>query len=151
MPEIDKGRLGAFGGSQGGGFTLACAALAPEIKRALPNSPFLCDYLRVWEMGLKNSACDEIQDYFRVFDPHHEREEEIFTTLGYIDVQFLAPRIRAEVLMFTGLMDSTSPPSSQFAAYNKIPSPKNVKLYPDFGHGGFPDTEDLRFEFITGL
>ncbi|MDR2052765.1 MAG: acetylxylan esterase, partial [Treponema sp.] len=152
MPEIDKNRLGAFGGSQGGGLTLACAALAPEIKRAAPRSTFLCDYRRVWEMDLAGGqAYKELKDYFRWFDPRHEREEEIFTTLGYIDVQFLAPRIRGEVLMFTGLMDTTCPPSSQFAAYNKISSPKSVKLYPDFGHEGFPDSEDLTFEFMTGL
>jgi cephalosporin-C deacetylase len=149
MPDIDKNRLGAFGGSQGGGLTLACAALAPEIKRAAPYSPFLCDYRRVWEMDLAVAAYQELKDYFRRFDPRHEREEEIFTTLGYIDVQFLASRIRGEVLMFTGLMDTICPPSSQFAAYNKINSPKSVKFYPDFGHEGFPDSEDLTFKFMT--
>jgi cephalosporin-C deacetylase len=151
MPEIDKTRLGAFGGSQGGGLTLACAALAPEIKRAAPRVPFLCDYRRVWEMDLAVAAYQELKDYFRRFDPRHEREEGIFTKLGYIDVQFLAPRIKAEVLMFTGLMDTVCPPSSQFAAYNKISSPKDVKLYPDFGHEDLPGSADLTFEFMMGL
>jgi cephalosporin-C deacetylase len=151
MPEIDKTRLGAFGGSQGGGLTLACAALAPEIKRAAPRVPFLCDYRRVWEMDLAVAAYQELKDYFRRFDPRHDREEEIFTKLGYVDVQFLVPRIKGEVLMFTGLMDTVCPPSSQFAAYNKISSPKNIKLYPDFGHEDLPDSADLTFEFMTGL
>jgi cephalosporin-C deacetylase len=152
MPGIDKNRLGAFGGSQGGALTLACAALAPEIKRLAPRSAFLCDYRRVWEMDLGGGqAYMELNNYFRRFDPRHEREEEIFTTLGYIDVQFLAPRIKGEVLMFTGLMDTVCPPSSQFAAYNKINSPKSVKFYPDFGHEFFPDSEDLTFEFMMGL
>src|SRR5208282_4411526 len=34
FPEVDPGRVAAFGGSQGGGLTLACAALEPRIKRA---------------------------------------------------------------------------------------------------------------------
>ena len=32
MPEVDENRVGAMGGSQGGGLTLACAALEPRIK-----------------------------------------------------------------------------------------------------------------------
>ena len=34
MPEVDAGRVGATGGSQGGALTLACAALEPRIKLA---------------------------------------------------------------------------------------------------------------------
>src|SRR5262249_19187877 len=50
MPEVDADRVGATGASQGGGLTLACAALEPRIKRAAPVYPFLCDYQRVWEL-----------------------------------------------------------------------------------------------------
>jgi cephalosporin-C deacetylase len=149
--EIDGNRMGAFGGSQGGGLTVACAALYPALKKAAPSVPFLCDYRRVWEMDLAKGAYQELQDYFRRFDPRHEREEEIFSTLGYIDLQFLAGRIKAEVLMFTGLMDTICPPSTQFAMYNKITSKKNVVIYPDFGHEGLPDSEDLAFQFLTSL
>jgi cephalosporin-C deacetylase len=151
LPEIDADRLGALGGSQGGGLTLACAGLSPEIKRAAPCYPFLCDYLRVWEMDLAKDAYQEIKDHFRMFDPRHEREAEVFTKLGYIDAQFLAPRIKGEVLMFTGLMDTICPPSSQFAAYNKITSRKSVTFYPDFGHEGLPDSGDRTFQFMLGL
>ncbi|MDQ3814229.1 MAG: acetylxylan esterase, partial [Armatimonadota bacterium] len=116
MPEVDAARVGATGGSQGGGLTLACAALEPRIKRAAPIFPFLCDYLRVWEMDLDVAAYDELRTYFRSFDPRHERQTEVFTRLGYIDNQHLAHRIRAEVLMAVGLMDTVCPPSTQFAA-----------------------------------
>ncbi|MDR2619445.1 MAG: acetylxylan esterase [Treponema sp.] len=151
LPETDKNRLGAVGGSQGGGLTLACAGLSPEIKRACPSFPFLCDYKRVWELDLAKDAYQELKDHFRHFDPRHEKEDEIFTRLGYVDVQFLAPRIKAEVLMFTGLMDTICPPSSQFAAYNKITSKKNVLFYPDFGHEGLPGAGDKGLEFLLEL
>ena len=150
LPEVDEKRIGAAGGSQGGALTVACAALSP-VKLAAPVYPFLCDYKRVWEMDLAAGAYQEIKDYFRLFDPRHEREEEIFTKLGYIDLQFLAPRISGEVLMFTGLMDTICPPSSQFAMYNKIRSAKNVHFYPDFGHEGLPDSDDLTFRFLSKL
>ena len=149
--EVDPTRVGATGGSQGGGLTLACAALEPRIRRAASVFPFLCDYRRVWEMDLAKDAYDELRTHFRFFDPRHEREDELFTKLGYIDCQHLAPRIKAEVLMFTGLMDTICPPSSQYAAYNKIRSKKSVIIYPDYGHEGLPGLSDTVFEFMRGL
>lgn len=149
--EVDEGRVGAMGGSQGGGLTLACAALEPRIRRAAPVFPFLCDYQRVWEMDLAKDAYAELRTFFRMFDPRHEREQEIFTRLGYVDVQHLAPRIQAEVLMFTGLMDTICPPSTQFAAYNKIRSPKAIRIYPDFEHEGLPGEPDETMNFMLGL
>ncbi|HEX2100093.1 MAG TPA: acetylxylan esterase, partial [Candidatus Synoicihabitans sp.] len=149
--EVDETRVGAMGASQGGALTLACAALEPRIKRAAPVFPFLCDYRRVWNMDLAKDAYEELVYFFRRFDPRHEREEEIFRRLGYIDCQHLAPRIRAEVLMFTGLMDQICPPSSQFAAYNRITSLKQMKLYPDYQHEDLPGSGDLTFEFLRGL
>jgi len=52
--------------------------------------------------------------------------------LGYIDVQFLAPRIRGEV-------------------YNKIIAPKSVVIYPDFGHEGLPGHSEIVFQFLRQL
>lgn len=151
MDEVDAERVGATGGSQGGGLTLACAALEPRIKRAAPVFPFLCDYRRVWEMDLSVAAYEELRTYFRSFDPLHAREDAVFTRLGYIDNQHLAPRIQAEVLMAVGLMDTVCPPSTQFAAYNKITSKKELLLYPDFGHEGLPGVNDHIFQFMAGL
>jgi cephalosporin-C deacetylase len=151
MPEVDENRVGAMGGSQGGALTLACASLEPGIKRLAPVFPFLCDYQRVWEMDLAKNAYEEIRTFFRQFDPLHTREKEIFTTLGYIDIQYLVKRIRGEVLMGTGLMDEVCPPSTQFAAYNKITAPKNMAIYPDFGHEHLPGFADKTMEFMADL
>ena len=131
--------------------TLACAALTPKLNRAAPRCPFLCDYRRVWEMDLDVDAYAELREYFRHSDPQHRREREIFEKLGYIDNQHLAHRIRAEVKMFTGLMDTICPPSSQFAAYNKIPGKKSVELYPDFFHEDYPEQFDISLEFMAGM
>jgi len=151
MPDVDPQRVGAMGGSQGGALTLACVALEPRIRRAAPMFPFLSDYKRVWELDLAKDAYAELREYFRKFDPRHEHEEETFTRLGYIDIQFLCPRIRAEVLMAVGLMDEICPPSTQFAAYNKITSPKSLSVYPDFGHEPLPGHEDRAFQFMRQL
>ena len=150
--EVDADRIGTTGESQGGGLTLATAALIPRIRRAAARYPFLCDYQRAWEMDLAGSAYEELRAYFRRFDPRHEREHEIFTRLGHIDVQHLAPRIEAEVLLIVGLKDMACPPSTQFAAYNKIRSPKQLVLYPDYEHEiRLPGSFDRMYEFLSGL
>ncbi len=151
MPDVDESRVGVIGSSQGGGLALACAALEPRIKRAAPVYPFLCDYKRVWEMGLGDIAYEEVRTYFRQFDPLHAHEDAIFTRLGYIDVQHLAPRIAAETLMTVCLMDQVCPPSTQFAAYNKIVSAKEMIIYPDYAHEALPGQVDRSFTFMAGL
>jgi len=148
--EVDAGRIGCWGQSQGGALALACAALEPRIRRCAPVFPFLCDYRRVWEMDQAKDAYFELSYFFRMFDPRHEREEEVFTKLGYIDCQHLAPRIKAEVLMFTGLMDAICPPSTQFSAFNKVTSNKDVIIYPDYGHELLPGSLDRVFAFLGG-
>ena len=148
MDLVAETRVGAFGWSQGGGLTLACAALEPRIRCLAPVYPFLCDYQRVWEMDLAKQAYDEIQTWFRRFDPLHQREAFVWETLGYIDNQHLASRIKGETLMLTGLADSICPPSTQFAAFNKISAPKEVLIYPEFGHEGLPDGPDHIFRFF---
>jgi len=151
FPEVDGTRIGAMGQSQGGALTLACAALAPYIRKLAPVYPFLCDYQRVWEMDQARDAYEELNYFFRCFDPRHEREGEIFTRLGYIDCQWLAPRIQGTVLMATALMDTICPPSTQFAAYNRIRSPKDVRVYPDFGHETLPGWDDIVWGFFSDL
>lgn len=151
LPEVDASRVGVMGASQGGGLSLACAALEPSIKRVVSMYPFMSDYQRVWEMDLDVDAYAELRDYFRRFDPLHLRQEAVFTRLGYIDIQFLAPRIRGDVLMYTGLMDTVCPPSTQFAAYNRITAPKAVHIWPDYSHEYLPQAADMTFQHMLGL
>ena len=151
LPEVDESRVGVTGWSQGGALTVACAALEPRIRKAAPVYPFLSDYRRVWEMDQARDAYAELRDYFRHFDPQHKREMEIFTMLGYIDIQHLAHRVRADVLWGIGLMDTICPPSSQFAAYNKIFSPREMVIYPDFGHEDLPGMNDQIYQFFLDM
>jgi cephalosporin-C deacetylase len=151
MPEIDADRVGATGASQGGALTVACAALEPRIERAAPIYPFLYDYKQVWEMGQAKDVYQELQEFIRFSDPTHELEDTIFEYIGYIDIQFMASHIQAEVFWGIGLMDTVCPPSSQFAVYNKFLSPKSMTIFPDFGHESLPGHNDQVFQFMLGL
>lgn len=151
LPYVDADRVGVTGGSQGGALSVACAALEPRIKLCAPIYPYLSDYKRVWDMDLDKGAYEGLRYYFRHFDPTHEKEAEIFEKLGYIDLQNMAGRIKAKVLMFTGLVDTTCPPSTQFAIYNKLTCEKDMVLYPDYGHEGLKGSSDLVFSFLSEL
>jgi cephalosporin-C deacetylase len=151
MDDVDERRVGAMGGSQGGGLSVVCAALDPRIQRVACSFPFLSDYQRCWEMDMETLPYNELKDYFRRFDPLHERSAEVFRRLGYIDVQHLARRVKASVLMALTLRDDICPPSTQFAVYNKIASDKQAVLYRDFGHEALPGFRDETFAFMAGL
>jgi cephalosporin-C deacetylase len=151
MPKVDANRVSAIGGSQRGALTIACAALEPQIKRAVPLFPFLSDFMRVWEMDQAKDAYGELQECFRHSDPMHELEATIFEKLGYIDIQILAPRIKTEVLWGISLMDTVCPLSTQFAVYIKIVSPKKMAIYPDFGYEPLPGFQDQAFQFFMEL
>ncbi|MDA3899919.1 MAG: acetylxylan esterase [Spirochaetes bacterium] len=147
---VDRDLVCATGGSQGGGLTLACGALVPQIKRIAPLYPYLSDYRRVWDLDLALDAYEDIKEHFRRFDPMHQHEEQVFTKLGYIDIQNLAPRIEAETLMAIGLMDKICPPSSQYATFNKIRSAKRDIVFPDYAHEQLPCFDDMIFQFFCG-
>ena len=151
LDYVDETRVGCYGGSQGGGLSIACAALVPEVSKCFAVYPYLSDYKRVWEMDLDKDAFEGLRYYFRKFDPMHEREDEIFTKLGYVDIQNFAKRIKADVVMATGLMDTIVPPSTQFAMYNKLTCNKKSLIYPDYAHEGIIDMGDRIFEFMATL
>jgi cephalosporin-C deacetylase len=48
-------------------------------------------------------------------------------------------------------MDTITPPSTCYAAFNKIQSPKRDVVYPDFGHEGLPEFGDFAFEFLSQM
>ena len=151
LDYVDETRVATQGGSQGGALSVACACLVPEIKKCIAVYPYLSDYKRVYDMDLNKGAYEGLKYYFRKFDPLHEREEEIFTKLGYIDIQNFAKRMKAELMMMTGLMDTTCPPSTQFAMYNKVTSKKQVVIYPEYGHEQLLKEPDIVFEFLSDL
>ncbi len=151
FPEVDETRMGAMGGSQGGALSIACSALTGQMKRTVAQYPFLSDFKRAWQMDLGGEAYRELYEYFRRFDPMHQREDAFFERLGYIDIHFLAERIRHSVLMGIGLTDIVCPPSTSFAAYNVLSGEKELLLYPDFGHENLPGFGDRAFGYLSEL
>lgn len=147
--RIDAGRIATIGGSQGGGLALACAGLTPFVKYTVAQYPFLCDYKRVWEIDLAKDAYDDLSIWLKRFSPTGKRHDELFNTLGYIDVHHLSTRVQSKVLFATGLMDTICPPSTQFAAYRALPGAKERVLYPQHGHEHLPGFWDQAFQWLV--
>ncbi|GGE30561.1 acetylxylan esterase [Streptococcus himalayensis] len=149
--RVDETRLSSYGGSQGGALALVAAALNPRITNTVAIYPFLCDFRRVLEIGNTSEAYDELFRYFKFHDPFHETEEEVFATLGYIDVKNLAHRIKGSVKMITGLDDDVCYPITQFAMYNRLECEKEYHLMPEYAHEGmFVYTNNKVFNWLCG-
>ncbi|MBE9880979.1 acetylxylan esterase [Enterococcus casseliflavus] len=146
---VDESRIYAQGASQGGGLTIACAGLVPDLYRIYVTYPFLSDYRKAYALGAQTSAFEEIPYWFQFRDPLHKREKEVFDTLEYIDIQHFAPSIQAEVCWIVGLQDAVVPPITQMAAYNKITARKQLVELPEYGHEYLPKVSDeLRGYFV---
>lgn len=146
-PDVDPRRIAVTGGSQGGGITLAVAGLlGRRVKLAMPDVPFLCHYRRATQI-VDSSPYSEIQAYLKC---HRGQDEQVFATLAYFDGIHFARRIKARSLVSVALMDVTCPPSTVFAAYNRITAPKDIEVYTYNNHeGGGPFQHHRRMLYAT--
>ncbi|HEX2910507.1 MAG TPA: acetylxylan esterase [Chloroflexia bacterium] len=144
-PAIDPDRIAVSGGSQGGGISLAVAALqSGVVKVAMPDVPFLCHYRRATHITDAHPY-NEISVFCRV---QRDKVETVFNTLSYFDGVNFAPRSQAQALFSVSLMDEICPPSTVFAAYNYYAGPKKIKVWEYNHHEGgenFQAGEKLRF------
>ena len=129
-PDVDPSRIAVTGISQGGGLSLAAAALSQRPILALPDIPFLCDFRRAIDIA-PNGPYPEIIGYLKA-QPYNS--ERALKSLSYCDNLNLASRIRCRTVISNGLWDDVCPPSTIFAAYNHITADKHMCVYPYHKH-----------------
>jgi cephalosporin-C deacetylase len=124
-------RVAVSGASQGGGLSLAAAALVPErVAVCHADVPFLCDIQRAITLA-PHAPYTEVPEFLA----HNvDLIPAALDTLRYVDCALLARRITARCLLSVGLMDEICPPSTVFAAYNEIPAGKDLAVHPFTGH-----------------
>lgn len=148
LDNLSNTEIIAEGGSQGGALTLAVAALHDQVSLALSDIPYLSHFKRAVEL-FNDSPYHEIYHYFKVQDQLHETEEKVYKTLSYVDCMNLASRIKCPTLISVGLEDTICPPSTGFAVYNHITAPKEIRVYPEYAHGGFSAHEEEKLKFMN--
>lgn len=147
-PELDPQRVAVTGGSQGGGISLAVAALQPDVQAVMADVPFLSDVRRAIEIT-DTEPYVELAYYLAI---HRDKVEQAFTTLSYFDVAVLARRASAPALFSVGLSDPTCPPSTVYAAFNGYAGPKEIAVYPYNGHeGGQADHAIVQLRWLDEL
>ena len=129
LPEADKSRIYAEGGSQGGAFTTAAAALDNRLAAVATYITFMSDF----------------PDYFKIvdwpakpiFEKQHElkmTDAEMYRTMSYFDIKNLARWVKCPIFLGVGLQDPTCPPHTNLAGYNLMNVPKQLTIYPHYGH-----------------
>lgn len=131
LPQYDGENLGVYGGSQGGALSIVTAALDSRVKFLGAYYPALCDLT-----GYLKGRAGGWPHYFQ----HNKNNTpEKIRTASYYDVVNFARQLKIPGMYSWGYNDEVCPPTSTFAAYNVITSPK--ELYPavETGHWTFPE------------
>ena len=143
-PSVDPTRIAVTGGSQGGGITIAVAALVPDVAAAMPDVPFLSDFAR----SITITDRDPYTEVARYLKAHRDHTERVLRTLGFFDVASLGRRATAPALFSVALMDEICRPSTVYAAFNEYGGPKEIVEYPFNDHeggAGFHDIAKMRW------
>jgi cephalosporin-C deacetylase-like acetyl esterase len=132
-----NGKVAVTGGSRGGWYSLALAAVAPDrVALASFGSPCYSDVTMNQRLGY-GSAATEIYTTF-------ERDRvmtggKVFENFRYFDPLFLAELVRTRMVFSAGLQDNICSAIGMTAAANRMPKEFcTFVLDPEGGHGGSP-------------
>ena len=118
--DVDTDRIAVWGGSQGGGFAFATAALDPRVSLCVADIPFLCD----WVNYFKLTHWPEMDQW--IADKEERTWATTLRTMSYFDTINMCDRIKCPTIMGVGLQDQICPPTTNFAAFNRVAGKKRV-------------------------
>ena len=128
MKEYDHRNLIMYGSSQGGAMTLILTGLNPHITACAANVPAMCDHIGV--PGIRPEGWPHV-----IGKVKPEEAEAAARTMAYFDAANFAPFIKVPTYVSCGMIDNTCPPSSVFAAYNRLGTKvKEMYFMPGLGH-----------------
>ncbi|CAM4261098.1 acetylxylan esterase [Saccharibacillus endophyticus] len=144
QPETDAERIFVIGGSQGGGLAMIVPALSDVPKAAVAHIPNMCHM----DFGILNSN-SSLSEAAEFVSRHPEHFDAVLKTLSYFDNLNLAPRIQIPIMVSCGLKDPCCMPETVYAAYNRIMSEKEMRVYPFDGHWVSDGQNRLAMEFLA--
>ncbi len=139
--DFDGESLGVNGVSQGGGLALLVAGLDDRVKALAQSNAALCDH-----DAFKNEKSSGFPYYLRQSTDQvgtSEHLDETSSTAKYYDAARLAKYVSAPSLSLIGYEDTICPPSSTYAAFNRLPGPKVLSQAREVGH-------DHPYEYTSG-
>ena len=139
--DWDGTHLVAWGSSQGGGQAFVTAALCPGVTAFTANVPALCDHGGML-LGRRPGWPQLVAINNGVPDPAQLEASR------YFDCAHFARLTRAKALVSCGFIDRTCSPASVWAAYNRLPGPKEMVNMVETGHGMTPEFGRRQRQFI---
>lgn len=132
LKEWDGKRALVYGESQGAGQAGAIAALDSRISMAVMNVPAICDL-----GGVANGLRGGWPSFYSKNVNKPEVKDLSWSILPYYDVALLIKYAKAEFVIECGLIDTTCPPESVYAAFNNAENSvsKTILTYPLRSHG----------------
>ncbi|MFD9889872.1 acetylxylan esterase [Amycolatopsis sp. NPDC059027] len=131
LPDVDGGRIGVWGSSQGGGLGIISAALRPGLVRCVAaGAPYLCGIMAATRLT-HSYPYEEITEYLRV---RPDDEALITETVSYYDGLNFAGAVRAPILVYLGMEDDVCPPETGFSVFRLLPEPKTLLTYERCAH-----------------
>lgn len=130
--EVDPRRVGTEGGSQGGLFAIATAALEPRIACVCSNVTAFSDY----PDGMALARIGHHRQYRELTSDNSASATLIRTTLSYVDGANMATRVNCPVQICMTGQDPVCPYVCGIVVYNRLPRgiPRDFHVLPDFKH-----------------
>lgn len=131
--KVNAKNIFAAGGSQGGSFVYAAAALDGRLRAIAPSITGHADFVDdVKIVSWPANVFEDCQEALGITD------EEMFTFLSYFDVKNFASRIYCPTITNFSLQDTTDPPHVNIAPYNLLTNvdeaDKQYIINPFLGH-----------------
>ncbi|MFN7933525.1 MAG: acetylxylan esterase [Bryobacteraceae bacterium] len=136
--DVDAGRVGIAGTSQGGGISLAVASLDTRVKVVAAHVPFLCDF--------RQAAKTQGSLVKQILDKAGKNDSQALATLDYFDPLALVGELRVPAVLSSGGRDAVCPAPTIRAVFDRIPGVKTLFHDPELVH-----TTSLEFYDVMWL
>lgn len=143
LPQYDGQNIGVTGGSQGGALSIVTAALDKRIRWLGAFYPALSDMT-----GYLDGRAGGWPHLFTGNNLAFNKKPEKINTVGYYDVVNFARLVNVPGTYAWGYNDETCPPTSMYAAYNTLTSPKSLTLYLDTGHWQYAEERNKMNDWL---
>lgn len=139
LPQCN-GKLGTFGGSQGGALSIVTSALDNRINASVAYFPALCD--------MEGYTHDRAGGWPHLFKNDANRTPEKLSTARYYDVTNFARNLSAPIHFFLGYNDLTCAPTTTRSTYNVITAPKSLLIGENNGHWLYPEQTNTLWDWL---
>jgi cephalosporin-C deacetylase-like acetyl esterase len=141
LSDFDGETIGVTGGSQGGALSIITASLDKRIDYLAAFYPALSDLT-----GFLHGRAGGWPQWF--YNNENTNKPEKIQNSKYFDVVNFARSLDIPGWYSWGYNDNVCPPTSMYAAYNVIPSKKELHVFQETQHWAFPEQRELQNKWL---